>query len=176
MLATLPEKLIEEFKPCLVPLVKFKRPSTYTLLHMAYRPTGDRARLSTISLLFKSGADPNAGDFDGNGPLHLLLSSLYLYDDDDYAVIGLLMNEGAHLDRVNSKSGETAVDLWNKEKDSLNSYRLRLDLAPLDRLRDWCYESVPKLMCLSSRAIRSFKLPYKAGTIPISLIKYVDMH
>ncbi len=175
MLATLPEKLIEEFKPCLVPLVKFKRPSTYTLLHMACRPTNDRARLSTISLLLKSGADPNAGDFDGNGPLHLLLSSLYRYDDEDYAIIRLLLNEGSHLDRVNT-SGEAAVDLWNKEKDSLNFYRLRLDLAPLDRLPDWCYESVPKLMCLSSRAVRSFKLPCKAGTIPISLIKYVDMH
>ncbi len=120
MLSTLPEKLIEDLRPSLVPFVKMKRPLTCTLLHIACLNAD--VSLSTIPFLLKSGADPNAGDLNGDGPLHFLLTSLQ-HDKDDYAIVRLLLEEGAHLDQVNN-FGETAVDCWKKRKDWMNYCRL----------------------------------------------------
>jgi len=169
MLTGRPDLLNQEMKQVLVELVRLKR-SAGTLLHPACKNIV--ANRAIIPLLLMFGVDTNIGDSDGNGPLHLILSQ-YINDaaihEERVLIARLLMDNGAHLDRVNN-DGETAVDLWTKARN-------KFAFAPkLSRLPDWCYESIPKLMCLSSRIIRSHKIFYSAKTLPIILHKFVQMH
>ena len=125
--------------------------------------------LATLKLLLRLGADPSEGDLNGNGPLHLILAECYPIKPDGLEIARLLVDSGAHLDRVNKK-GQTAVDLWNEAKSKFPG-------APqMDRLPDWCYESIPNLSCLSARVIRSHNIFFTAETLPQTLHKFVEMH
>jgi len=170
-LADRPDLLIPETKELLVKLVRLERPAG-TLLHPACKKINIAVYRSIIPLLLTYGVDPSIGDLDGNGPLHIVLAQ-YSNDsaihEERVSIARLLLDKGAHLDRVN-KRGQTAVDLWVEARSKFPG-------APqFDRLPDWCYESIPKLMCLSSRVIRSHKIFYTAETLPINLHKFVEMH
>jgi len=169
MLTGRPDLLNQEIKELMVELVGLKR-SAGTLLHPACNDIATYRAI--IPLLLMYGVDPSSGDSDGNGPLHLVLAQ---YSNDiaihkeRVAIARLLLDKGAHLDRVNKK-GQIAVDLWNESKSKFPG------MPQMDRLPDWCYESIPKLMCLSSRVIRYHKIHYTAKTLPIILHKFVEMH
>ncbi len=171
MLSGHPEMLNEETKVLLDDLVTLERPSFQerTLLHIACNDNGTFADFATVCLLIKCGNDPNAGDSYGNGPLHRLFL-LYTGEADEkwYSIARLLIDCGAHLDRIN-KEGQTAAEFWTKKRNIFKCNK--------DRLPDWCYETIPsRLMCLSSRVIRSHKIHYTEETLPISLHKFIQMH
>ena len=139
-----------------------------TLLHMACRNPED---LSTIRLLLLSGANPNASDDFGNGPLHVLaikdrVRRLSGIDDD---VIGsaarLLLKYGAHHCKVN-RERETAAQLWKRENGNLN-----------DRLPDWLREEkVKKLQCHCARVITSQNVPFDEDELPANLHSFIEAH
>lgn len=168
ILAGHPELLNEGIKELLVKVVQLLERPTYrgqTLLIMACGVF--QANSATINLLLNCAVDPNVGDSDGNGPLHHLLNRSnegFQYKTDAYATLRLLLNSGAHLDRVN-KEGKTAVVLWTE-----------LQPCGLNRLPEWCYETVPQLKCLSSRIVRSHNIPFTEETLPVALHKFVEMH
>jgi len=169
LLAGRPDLLNQETKELLGKLVRLERP-TGTLLHPACKDIV--ANLAIIPLLLMFGVDPSTGDSDGNGPLHLILaqySNNTAIHEQRISIARLLLVKGAHLDRVNN-DGKTAVDLWNKARNQF------LRVPKLVSLPDWCYETIPKLMCLSSRVIRANRIPYTAETLPIILHKFVKMH
>jgi len=137
------------------------------LLHKACDATN--LDLSTIRLLLQVNADPNAGDNDGNGPLHVLASLRYenrqellVHRAADAA--RLLLDYGAHLDRVN-QNRKTAADVW-KEKN--NSQDLPI----------WLREpgSVPMLKCLSAKIVRSNNIAVTEENSPETLHPFVKWH
>jgi len=179
-LASHPEKLNVAIKILLVKLMKQSlksfTPITFKFLHSPYQtllqmvctsfcsqPQGD---LATAKLLLELGADPN------DGSLHVVLSR-YWKDaeahDKQVSLARLLLNEGAHLDRINTE-GKTAVDLWTEARNN------KPEALQMNQLPDWCYEKIPKLMCLSSRVIRTHKIPFKDGAVPVTLHKFIEMH
>jgi len=137
------------------------------LLHMACEKNA--LDLATINILLQCHADPNAGDNDGNGPLHVLAS--LRYDNGQEHLINrtadaarLLLENGAHLDRVN-QNRKTAADIWKRKNNSQN-------------LPIWLCEpgSVPKLMCLSSRIVSSNKIAVTEENSPKILHPFVKLH
>jgi len=150
---------------------KRKNSSGRTLLHLACENPN---RLETVRLLLQLGANPNAGDKQGNSPLHSLAQQNRELIDP---TARLLLENGAHLDRVN-KSGKTAVDLWLEKH---GSRKRRLDegdqqgaVGFKNDLPDWCIEGVPRLLCLSSRKIRARRIPYLEA--PVTLHPFIEMH
>jgi len=137
------------------------------LLHRAC--VAENLDLATIQLLLQVNADPNAGDNDGNGPLHVLASLRYENGQDflinraAYAA-HLLLENGAHLDRVN-QDRKTAAQVWMEKNYSQ-------DLPP------WLREpgTVPRLKCLSARIIRSNNVHYTTETLIEILHPFVKMH
>jgi len=155
-------------------LVRRKRENSSgrTLLHLACDNPKGINLLETVRLLLQLGADPNAGDKEGNGPLHSLVKQNREQIDP---TAHLLLEKGAHLDRVN-KSGKTAVDLWLAKHGS----RKRLldegneQGAFKNELPDWCNEVVPRLLCLSARYIRAHRVNYRVA--PVTLHPFIEMH
>lgn len=129
----------------------------YTLLSSP--PT----RVDTIRLLIDSGADPNACDAKGDAPLHVLAKFNGELVD---SAANLLLEKGAHFDRVN-KSGKTVADVWielNKGADEWS-----------DR-PSWCRQSVPTpLMCQCAQVIRANKVSYSLY-LPVALHPFVEIH
>jgi len=128
----------------------------------------NEVRLETIRLLLDSGADPNeVYGFGGNAPLHSLAKFNGEVAD---AVANLLLEKGAHFDRVN-KSGMTAADVWMECNEGANGWKDR---------PSWLRRSVPPLlMCQCARVIRFNKVPYKScppGTLPASLYPFIELH
>jgi len=91
-----------------------------TLLHIAcnngkrydYIADGSKAAIrsyKTAHILLQAGADPNASDQDGNGPLHALVG-FYSKEVESSARL-LLLEFGAHQNRAN-RNGKTALDVW----------------------------------------------------------------
>lgn len=124
---------------------------------------------AAIQLLLQVNADPNAGDKDGNGPIHALASLRYgngqehlIHRTADAA--RLLLENGAHLDRVN-KDRKTAAQVWKETNGSQD-------------LPNWLLmpEMVPKLKCLSASVIRSNNIAYTAATLPEILHPFVEWH
>ncbi len=140
-----------------------RRPS---LLHRACDE--ENLDLATILLLLQFNADPNAVDYNGNGPFHVLASHRYRNGQQEHLIhrtadaARLLLENGAHLDRVN-KDRKTAADVWKEENKSQD-------------LPNWLLEPgmVPKLQCLSARTIRSNNVAYKK--LPEILHPFVEMH
>jgi len=152
-------------------LVLRKRRDEYrqTLLMIAcgqvYYP-GNEVRIETIRLLLDSGADPNeVYGFDGNAPLHAVAKFNGEVAD---AVANLLLEKGAHFDRVNN-SGKTALDVWMERHEGANEWKDR---------PSWCRPSnPPSLMCQCARVIRVNKVPYKEPLIvPVSLLPFIEFH
>ena len=136
------------------------------LLHMAC----ENLKLATIQLLLQVNADPNTGDGGfGNGPLHVLASLRYRNGQEHLInrtadAARLLLDYGAHLDRVN-KYRKTAADVWKKRNNSQD-------------LPIWLREpgSVPKLKCLSARIISSNNVHYTTETLIEILHPFVKEH
>jgi len=177
MAELLPQMVLdEESMDGLGQLVRRKRKnsSERTLLHWACENPKGINLLKTVRLLLQLGADPNAGDKEGNSPLHSLAQlNRELIDP----TARLLLEKGAHLDRVN-KSGKTSADLWLEKH---GSRKRRLDegdqqgaVGFKNQLPDWAFEGVPRLLCLSSRIIRAHRLPYRVG--PVTLHPFIEMH
>jgi len=125
--------------------------------------------IATVRLLLRAGADPNAGDVFGNGALHLLAIASKEYGINDSIlepIARMLLNAGAHLDRVNNER-QTAADLWLEP-----AYELKLSWgeedakyhpdAPLkSNMPGWLRDdSVPKLKCQCATVIRINGVPY----------------
>ena len=126
--------------------------------------------METVRLLLQLGADPNAGDKEGNSPLHSLVQlNRELIDP----TARLLLENGAHLDRVN-KSGKTAVDLWLEKHGNVGEGDQQGAVGFKNKLPDWCIEGVPRLLCLSSRIIRAHGIPFR--TAPVTLHSFIEMH
>jgi len=155
--------------------------------------------MASIRLLLDSGADPNAVDRNGDGPLHILAQFDHLKDGELVAVAAsILLDNGAlHLDQVNN-SRKTAADVWidqqKKKRERLRNRNERIDDEGSDdeateneeddeveaaRWKDllpcWLHDdSVPKLQCLTARIIRSHEVPF--SRLPPSLRRFVTMH
>jgi len=173
----LPEMVLDvESMDALGQLVRRKRKNSSgrTLLHLACENPKGINLLKTVRLLLQLDANPNAGDKEGNSPLHSLVQlNRELIDP----TARLLMEKGAHLDRVN-KSGKTAVDLWLEKH---GSRKRRLDegdqqgaVGFKNELPDWAIEYVPRLLCLSARIIRAHRVPYRVA--PVTLHPFIEMH
>jgi len=144
-----------------------------TLLHIACQDGPD---LLTIQLLLQKGANPNAADVQGDVPLHILAAQQY---GDGAAVdqaARLLLQYGAHVDRVNNNR-KTAADLW------IESNRMEAGEGDLEQVQvpDWCREPgyVPLLKCLSARAVCVNNIPYGEEALrplPAILRDFCDFH
>jgi len=136
--------------------------------------TAGENALSFFSFLLRLGADADAVNGDGDGPIHLLAAKpngVYIS-----AIAQLLLDSGAHLDRTNKK-GLTAADVW-KEKRQQERKRRREEDQPAVKQQDfpdWLREDVPRLMCLSARIISSHRVPY-LKVLPPSLQSFVSFH
>jgi len=139
-----------------------------TLLHLECQD--EALHLPCIRLLLRGQANANAGDYDGNGPLHLLASQHGNVDVIGSAARLLLDIEGhpAHLDRVN-RNRKTAAQLWIE----INEME-----AGLNALPEWLREpeTVPKLSCLSASVVSLYKIPYDHMKLPSVLHPFVEMH
>ena len=123
--------------------------------------------MNVVRLLLEAGADPNVGpDGAGNAPLHLAAG---LYDQVlSEATTSLLVESGAHVDRVN-KAGQTAAYCWIQTRNRNGAETGWNDLP------DW-FRTVPNLLCLAARVIRVHKIPYTDGKTPVILHPFVAMH
>lgn len=139
-----------------------------TLLHIACI---EEAVPETVRLLLEAGTDPNAGDENGDGPLHFLAASR-THDEVMDSTAHLLLNYGTHLDRVN-KNGKTAAEIWVENQKWRNG-KEDVTTTIID-LPDWCREDIPKLSCLSARIISFHKIAY-TEKLPASLHSFVKMH
>ena len=82
------------------------------------------------------------------------------------AAANLLLDKGAHFDRVN-KSGKTAADVWTERYEGDNEW--------CDR-PSWLRESFPlPLECQCAGVIRDNQVPY-IKLLPESLCHFVKMH
>jgi len=126
-----------------------------------------------VRFLLKFGALPDVIDSAGNGPLHTLARS---NGEFTYSIARVLLDAGAHLDRIN-KEGLTAADVWIEKRERENYRRRRRDQQPggWRKLPDWLREDVPKLLCLSARIISSRRIYYK-DVVPVTLHPFVAMH
>jgi len=133
-----------------------------TLLHMAC----EAEDLPTIRLLLLSGANANAADKDGNGPLHVLADQQYGDEDVIESAAILLLEDGAQPERTNN-AGETAADVWIRCHDDPE--------AGWNDPPGWCLKPVivPTLRCLSDRVVRGQNLP--TDELPVDLIPFVEM-
>jgi len=136
------------------------------------------ARLAVIRFLLEAGEDPNALDSKcGNAPLHTLVCMLPARSEQRIQLVNsiahLLLDFGAHLDRVN-QYGKTAANVWieNKEKEKFKWYG---DQNRTIEMPGWLQESFPKLTCLCTKVICSYKIPY-LKKIPETLRYFVEMH
>jgi len=136
-----------------------------TLLHMACEDCKTED-LPTIRLLLLSGSDPNAGDKDGNAPLHIL-ACLHGNDALVQSAAHLLLDHGAQLERVNDV-GETAADVWIRRHDPE---------AGWNEPPEWCLKSatVSNLVSLCARVIRSQDIPCDELELPATLFALVEM-
>lgn len=164
----------EEIKRLLMRLFRLKR-TTYNGKFLLNMVCGDHySNLATVRFFLQCGVDPNAGDANGNGPLHHLLrhgDQSDLHKRNDYAILRLFLDFGGRLDRRNN-AGKTPVDLWTEFQ--LNNWNQHPEEFILDRLPDWCYLHLPRLKVLSSRAVRSNDIPFSEKTLPATLCKFVE--
>jgi len=135
--------------------------------------------LAFLRFFLRLGTDADAVDHFGNGPLHLLAAKPNGVLINALAL--LLLDSGAHLDRVN-KEGLTATDVWNKRKKRIQDRNMRWGVRRRRQqaggwqdLPDWLRGDVPKLKCLSARIIRSHRIPY-LEVLPPSLQSFVSFH
>ena len=162
-LADLPELMDKETKDILFQLIRRdRRDERGSLLHISINNAFFTWRLSTLVLLLKSGADPNAGDSKGNGPLHVVAMACKLFRVLADSITHLLLDHNAHLDRVNDE-GKTAADLWMK----YNNGAFNCELP------SW-YHSEPHLMCIAAKVIRSHQIDY--SHLPSIIHTFITMH
>jgi len=138
------------------------------LLHMACKD--NMHHFDTIRLLLDAGADPNAVDGDGNAPLHVVARLPKELMDPG---VRLLLESGAHLDRVNN-SGKTAADIWI-ECNEMEGDQDEDDEARWKARPDWC-RATRSLSCLSARVMRSNEVSYSDGDLPATLNLFIGMH
>lgn len=111
---------------------------------------------SLARLLIKVGADISARDEDGNTPLHLAAMAC----PSDASLLTVLLENGAHIDAVNSD---------NETMESLLKQRLHHSL-----LNPIKYKT---LACLAAKALTKYtKKEYYLEQIPRSLIPFVEAH
>jgi len=118
--------------------------------------------LAFFRFLLRFGADADAVNGDGNGPLHFLAAKPN--GELTNAIALLLLDAGAHLDRAN-KNRLTAADVW-KEKRQAGGWR---------DLPEWLRGDVPRLMCLSARSILSHRIPF-SKVLPPLLQSFASFH
>ena len=135
------------------------------LLLIACQKLSDSKYSALVRFLLEAGADPDvAVDEAGNASLHFVSR---LYDPIlSEAIATLLLEKGAHADRVN-KAGKTAVDVWIETRIE-NGVEAGWSARP-----EWC-RTAPKLLCLTSRIIQAHKIPFKDA--PVTLHSIVAMH
>ncbi len=98
------------------------------------------------------------------GPLQFLAEMTENDEADDAGL--LLVDAGAHLDRVNQE-GDTAAEIYFYDRDFPEEPAL---------LPDWL-RKVSSLKCMSARVIRQQNLPYlEEGALPTTLLPFVAIH
>ena len=116
--------------------------------------------IDVVKILWNTGFNVNAADFDGNTPLHLAvclqphINEIHIFTN----LLEILLDGSAHQDFVNH-DGKTAMDL-----------------AKTDEARSILWDKRKlKLKCISARAVKRFGLPY-LGVVPKILEKFTSMH
>lgn len=135
-----------------------------SLLHIACETLlTSESFVTVLRLLLDNGADPNARDVNGDASLHILA---HFDGEVVYAAANLLLEKGAHFDRVNI-SGKTAADVWVQPKKGAKGWSDR---------PSWCRQSVPiPLMCHCAVVIRVNKASY-SPYLPVALHPFVEIH
>ena len=144
-----------------------------TVLHLAVWAmilSEDDFHLTTIELILKLGADPNAVDEDGLTALHLLadkkeLLLLHKYVD----VFQALVNAGTHLDTA-ADNGETVLSLLKK-----NVMRFK-QVVFIHPYYESLLNTVFPLSCLAARVIRRNGIRFDEDRIPTHLQPFVSQH
>jgi len=168
IMESFPQVLNEHNSKCLNSLMAPRERNRKGLLLLAAcKNEGDENYLVNVRTHLEAGADPNVGlDRVGNSPLHVAagLNDLKLSE----APATLLLEKGAHLDRVN-KAGYSAADVWMETRNR-NEAATEWIARPA-----WCC-TVSNLLCLAARMIRLHKIPYSGDKTPAILHSFVAMH
>ena len=132
-----------------------------TLLHILqhFRPT---LPIPIIRLVLQTGANPNAVDFQGKTPLHILALNFTCENTTDVARV--LLDAGCHIDQVNS-NGLTALHLSKKFPRNTNRVNFEKLLC-----------SVLPLTCCCAHVIARNRIPFESGIIPATLETFVKNH
>jgi len=165
LLAGRPQMVTGKVKESLKEFVQRGRPTRYgtSLIARACRTLSTSASLVTVlRLLLDFGADPNPAGKHEDSPLHILAK----YDGEVVDTTAkLLLNKGAHFDRVNDY-GKSALDVWIERNKGAKGWNDR---------PNWLRESVPPpLMCQCTRVIRDNRVPY--SRLPQNLRHFVEIH
>ncbi len=174
LLVDQPDVMTETISDYLKEIVKLNNQATNQEKLIIFACKREIVSAPYVHLLLRFGADPDAVDCDGNGPLHILAAkpNAKYTNADVNAIALLLLNAGAHLDRTN-KNRLTAADVWELERKRRREEDQQA--GGWQVLPDWLREDVPRLMCLSARTIRSRMFRY-SKLLPPSLQSFVSFH
>ena len=149
-----------QVKKCLFQHNQFikRNPGVVSLLHlMVFKNYIHRYPLK---LLLEFGADPNAIDFYGNTPFHLLTNNQF-FCESMTDVVDLLLAAGIHHDQANA-NGETAFDLRKRDCDTFVRFTNHFD------------KIVPSLHCCCAKVLAKF--PLLDNTYLFNNLSFVRSH
>ncbi len=184
----LADMLSQNIIDCLSRIISHNGKNRYDgILPYVARTAPTNQLLPIIDLLLRTGANPNGADTNGDGALHHLAMRTKGEAPMD-STARILLNAGAHLDRVNNQR-KTAADFWMERKNKKKKrylYFLFWRVAAVGwmnaekmgaELPYWLKDqNIPnKLKCLTARVIRHHKVPY-VDKLPVSLQFFVGMH
>jgi hypothetical protein len=126
--------------------------------------------LTTIELILKLGADPNAIDEHGQTALHILAEREELFFLHEYVhVFQALVDAGTHLDTA-TRNGETVLSLLKK-----NVMRSKQTVI-IHPYYESLLNTVLPLSCLAARVIRRHGIRFDEDRIPTHLQPFVAQH
>jgi hypothetical protein len=143
-----------------------------TVLHVAVgvNLSEENFNLTTIELILKLGADPNAIDEHGQTALHILAEREELFFLHEYVhVFQALVDAGTHLDTA-TRNGETVLSLLKK-----NVMRSKQTVI-IHPYYESLLNTVLPLSCLAARVIRRHGIRFDEDRIPTHLQPFVAQH
>ena len=119
--------------------------------------------IEVIRVLIDCGCPVNVLDADRNSVLHVCAEGLNQlltqrkYKETLEEIVGVLLENGAHIDIVNKRGINASMLLQNR--------------CPNIRV----FELVT-LKCLAARVVRKKRINYQGGVVPYTLVPFIDLH